>query len=541
MAVSNLPIGRDKFNIAVICALGSESNAVEGIFDVVWPRPTGLGKSNNDPNTYTLGQIGYWNVVLAYLPHKGKVSSASTSAMLLASFPKIELVIVAGVCGGVPNPPSRRDDEIILGDVIISTEVQQFDFGRLHEGGLEQKHTVADSLGRAPSELRTFIKYLSGFTGRNQLTEDTRAYLMELLGKPGFHSSQYPGVEADRLFPVNYHHVHRIAATCGGVCSEAEGRACEKAIGGSCRELGCDERKLLSRPRLQKLREKALNQSRCEGAINPDLRIFFGPIASGDQVIRSATRRDSIAESHGVIAFEMEGAGVWDNRSTVVIKSVSDYADSHKDKDWQPYSAAVAAACMKAFLKQFADVDPNAKLEPPRRQTFEMKSAYPKANLIRLLTPLTLLLLPMSFMLLVWAARWEIPETTPLEPVDRGLDPTRPIFGILGKTGVGKSSFIDLLGGRNRSGHPPEICHGLESCTSELDYYEATVDSTPIYLIDTPGFDDMRLTDELIMTLIVDTIQRDKLLKGLIYLHDITQPRFGRLAANASILLSQTL
>ncbi|KAL2864110.1 nucleoside phosphorylase domain-containing protein [Aspergillus lucknowensis] len=465
MAVSSLPIGRDQFNIAVICALGSESNAVEGIFDEVWPRPTGLGKSNNDPNTYTLGRIGYWNVVLAYLPHKGKVSSASTSAMLLASFPQIELVIVVGVCGGVPHPQSHRDDEIILGDVIISTEVVQFDFGRLHEGGFEQKRTVADSLGRAPSELRTFIKYLSGYIGRNRLREDTGAYLMELLEKPGFHSSRYPGVEADRLFPVNYRHVHRAAGTCGGVCSEAEGRVCETAIGASCRELGCDEGKLLRRPRLRRLLEADDPKlGLCEGIISPDLRILFGPIASGDQVIRSATHRDRIAESHGVIAFEMEGAGVWDNRSTVVIKSVSDYADSHKDKDWQPYSAAVAAACMKAFLKQFADVDPNAKLEPPRRQTFEIEAASSKAHLTRLLALFAIFLLPMSSMLLVWAGRWETPETPPLEPVNRGLDTTRPIFGILGKTGVGKSSFIDLLGGRNRSGYPPEVCHGLESC-----------------------------------------------------------------------------
>ncbi|KAI1013599.1 hypothetical protein LB504_013194 [Fusarium proliferatum] len=46
----------------------------------------------------------------------------------------------------------------------------------------------------------------------------------------------------------------------------------------------------------------------------------------------------------------MEGAGVWDSFPCIVIKGACDYADSHKDKDWQRYAAATAAACAKAFL-----------------------------------------------------------------------------------------------------------------------------------------------------------------------------------------------
>jgi nucleoside phosphorylase len=49
----------------------------------------------------------------------------------------------------------------------------------------------------------------------------------------------------------------------------------------------------------------------------------------------------------------MEGAGVWDAFPCVVIKGVCDYADSHKNKKWQGYAAATAAACMKAFLKEW--------------------------------------------------------------------------------------------------------------------------------------------------------------------------------------------
>ena len=67
--------------------------------------------------------------------------------------------------------------------------------------------------------------------------------------------------------------------------------------------------------------------------------------------MKSGEDRDEIAAKEEVIAFEMEGAGVWDHFPCLVIKGVCDYADSHKSKKWQNYAAAAAAACMKAFLE----------------------------------------------------------------------------------------------------------------------------------------------------------------------------------------------
>lgn len=49
----------------------------------------------------------------------------------------------------------------------------------------------------------------------------------------------------------------------------------------------------------------------------------------------------------------MEGAAVWDRIPTIVIKAVCDYADSHKNEDWQKYAAAVAAAGAKALLDEW--------------------------------------------------------------------------------------------------------------------------------------------------------------------------------------------
>ncbi|EXL39960.1 hypothetical protein FOCG_17462 [Fusarium oxysporum f. sp. radicis-lycopersici 26381] len=73
-------------------------------------------------------------------------------------------------------------------------------------------------------------------------------------------------------------------------------------------------------------------------------------MASGDSVMKSGEDRDREVEARDVVAFEMEGAGVWDILPCIVIKGACDYADSHKSKVWQRYAAATAAACTKAFL-----------------------------------------------------------------------------------------------------------------------------------------------------------------------------------------------
>lgn len=42
--------------------------------------------------------------------------------------------------------------------------------------------------------------------------------------------------------------------------------------------------------------------------------------------------------------------GLMDTFPCLVIRGICDYADSHKNKIWQPYAAATAAAYTKDFL-----------------------------------------------------------------------------------------------------------------------------------------------------------------------------------------------
>jgi nucleoside phosphorylase len=46
----------------------------------------------------------------------------------------------------------------------------------------------------------------------------------------------------------------------------------------------------------------------------------------------------------------MEAAGTMSRIPVGVIRGVCDYGDQHKNKEWQPYAAAMAAAYAKAVL-----------------------------------------------------------------------------------------------------------------------------------------------------------------------------------------------
>jgi len=70
--------------------------------------------------------------------------------------------------------------------------------------------------------------------------------------------------------------------------------------------------------------------------------------------------RDKLRKDLGILCVDMEAAGRMDEFSCLVIRGICDYADSHKNKIWQPYAAATAAAYAKELLyiiptRQIAD------------------------------------------------------------------------------------------------------------------------------------------------------------------------------------------
>lgn len=76
-----------------------------------------------------------------------------------------------------------------------------------------------------------------------------------------------------------------------------------------------------------------------------------GTILSDDFVMRNPQKRDELsAVFHDAMCFEMEAAGAMEDARCLVIRGISDYADTHKSHLWQPYAAGTAAAFAREIL-----------------------------------------------------------------------------------------------------------------------------------------------------------------------------------------------
>lgn len=348
----NKPSGRNDFEVAIICALRREYNAVIPLFSELWDQQSeddednGFGRADGDANTYANGRMGNHNVVLVLLRKMGKRAAAGTAAQIATSYTRISLALLIGVCGGIPRykRDETEDIEIRLGDVIVSTKVVEFDFGREYPDGIVPKSTEDDQPGKPNKNISNLLEALQTDIGLKALRQKTPEYLHTIQNSAPNWPEKYsfPGREADRLFKADYRHKHQGASTCECARWEnARDPVCEASRKADCTSMKCDETQL--EPRELNSRQQFIDK--------PEDPVFhFGAIASGDRVEKSGIDRDRYGKDLGVIAFEMEGAGVWDELPCLVVKAVCDYADSHKSKKWQDYTAAVAAAAAKAIL-----------------------------------------------------------------------------------------------------------------------------------------------------------------------------------------------
>jgi nucleoside phosphorylase len=142
------PQSRHEFETAIICALPLEFDAVEALFDEHYDEfGQTYGRQRGDANWYP--------------------SAASVASSLQVSFIGVNLALVVGICGGIPFPSERT--ETILGDVIISDSVIEYDFGRQHPDGFRRKSGVNENLGRPSRDIRTFLSLLKTHRTHNQL------------------------------------------------------------------------------------------------------------------------------------------------------------------------------------------------------------------------------------------------------------------------------------------------------------------------------------------------------------------------------------
>jgi nucleoside phosphorylase len=293
---------REDYTVGWVCALPVELAAAQEMLDEEHDTPPSDAR---DTNIYTCGRVGEHNVVIACLPEgqTGTHSAAAVAVQMQLAFTSTRFGLMVGIGGGVPS----EETDIRLGDVVVSKPhkthggVVQYDSGKATPSGFER----TGLLNTPPTVLLNAVANLRAkhMRGKRRLDE----YLATLHSLPDF-TREAAG--PDTLFAATYDH---------------EG-------GATCKQ--CDTSQLADRePRRQ------------------DVVVHYGSIASGNQVMRSAAERDRVsAELGGVLCFEMEAAGLMNSFPCLVIRSICDYADSHKNKRWQPYAAATAAACAKEVL-----------------------------------------------------------------------------------------------------------------------------------------------------------------------------------------------
>ncbi|KAL7786377.1 hypothetical protein V8C37DRAFT_412488 [Trichoderma ceciliae] len=301
------PSSRDEFDVALVCALPLEYDAVVLLFDEFWDESgERYGRAIGDLNTYTTGRFGNFDLVLVPLPNMGNVSAASATASLRSSYSGLRLVILTGTY------------------VIISRTVIQYDYGRQYPDNFKIRDTTENSLGRPNKDIRGLITVLETELARERLEKRAIVLLKQIQDLPPKGNRRradiykYPGACSDRLFEANYRHKHYLSPQYA---------VCEKS-----RDSACDVRKRLETNRASK------QQGFREESQTP--------------VLKSGKHRDEIAKHYGVLAFETEAAGVWDELPCIIVKGICNYADGHGNKHWQDFAAATAASTFRAQIEQ---------------------------------------------------------------------------------------------------------------------------------------------------------------------------------------------
>lgn len=299
-------LSHDHYNVGWICALPLELAAAKAMLDEIHPR---LPQPLHDHNSYVLGKIAGHNIALACLPSGiyGTTSASVVAEQMLSTFPSIRFGLMVGIGGGAPSPQA----DIRLGDVVVSRPtgllpgVVQYDYGKTIASGCFER---TGTRNLPPRILLTALSDVQSqhMTGKTEFHE----FLLEALQSVGGPVFFYPGQERDQLFKAAYFQ---------GVSTDC---------------VNCDPSELISRnPRPHDTPE-----------------VHYGIIASGNQVMKNGQIRDNLAQSLGILCFEMEAAGLMDHFPCLVIRGICDYSDSHKNKIWQGYAALTAAAYAKELL-----------------------------------------------------------------------------------------------------------------------------------------------------------------------------------------------
>jgi nucleoside phosphorylase len=313
-----------RYTVAWLAPLEIEARAARHMLD---KRHNGrFPLERGDDFVFQAGEVCGHNIIIATLPagqEYGIGSAAALASRVKSFFPNLWFGLLVGVAAGLPKltGPSPRD--IRLGDVLVA----------LPEG--ESAGLVAYDLGKETAE--------DGF----QLLRNGHVLAMtETVVRSAIGSIKLHAPNDMELFSPYY-----------------EKMKDEEHPGGTFTDPGQEADQLY--------------EIDTEGVLNlierdhrPDsrrTRVWYGSIGSGDKLIKNTFKRNVLRDQYNLIGIEMEAAGTMNRIPVGVIRGVCDYADERKNKDWQPYAAAMAAAYAKAVLEQIKPREERGKSMPLRR------------------------------------------------------------------------------------------------------------------------------------------------------------------------------
>ncbi|PNS19673.1 hypothetical protein CAC42_7517 [Sphaceloma murrayae] len=317
------------YTVGWVCALPKEQTAAVAMLEKLH---VDLPSPPSDTNAYFLGSIKDHNIVIACLP-KGKYgtnSAATVATRMIATFPNIKIGLMVGIGGGVPP-------KVQLGDVVVSCPIDQYpgvvqwDMGKAEDGGNFRR---TGTLNSPPSLLLAAVgKLESRYSIFGSKIPETLQGVATRLPSLAEQFTKPPTPELPSLpessAPESYSMWWAFLIYLTNVVRFLLGYS------------------LLASKTVS---SQATRISSAKPTKHP--QVHHGLVASGNQVIKDAVFRDKLNSTLGgqVLCVEMEAAGLMNDFPCLVIRGICDYADAGKNKEWQEYSAAVAAAYARELL-----------------------------------------------------------------------------------------------------------------------------------------------------------------------------------------------
>lgn len=225
----------------------------------------------------------------------GNNQAAIRATNMLHHFKAIESLIMTGIAGGIPSF-QNDNKQIRLGDIVVSEGITQYDFTKETSNGIECRSKPA----KPSAKLIEAVQLLQ--TDELEGICTWISYIDQFSSRPYFSK---PQLDTDIIYDIN-----------GKIFKPKDD---------------------------------------CTRTSYP--KIFFGNIASSNNLLKNPQSREKLKKDFNVLAVEMEASGIADaiwNQSVgyIVVRGICDYCDMHKNDLWQEYAALVAAAYTRSLIEK---------------------------------------------------------------------------------------------------------------------------------------------------------------------------------------------